>query len=531
MEDEKASRRSVITSPGSLLSKRMLISFFWFVLPIATGLFLLYAINSPHFPLLSGNTGNGASWGDSISGDGSLITFVSNDVHLPNGENSRQNVYVYDNRTGAAILVSANSTGEAANGDSGSQASLPAISADGGHVVFYSRSSNLVSGIKSGLFEKNLKSGAVKLVADMAGQDPFSIEAAVSGDGNYVVFTSAQGVYVHDSAADKTVRADVDAAGKTLADPVKGYYRLRPSISADGRLVAFTVYTPAFQKNSQPRSDVYVKDMQTGLAVLESTDEKGQRSQLNGSDGTISADGSRLLYLLAGSIELKDLGSGKAVSVGYGTAPSLSPDGRYVAYQTKDDSAGRPNIYLFDVQVRSNRQVVAPGGWDEPFPRMGPFAVSNNGVIVFTAATSFNGIKPEKCPFDRNHDSGGPLDIDCTNVYRRDVASGDLRMVSGTGGATVATVPEWHPPQYYNSSAQSNLAQAARAQESYRRANGRFAIEVADLKDFGFMPTEGVTIDISNATSSDYCMLARGSGGSTWYLSKSRGSPTTSACR
>ena len=519
-------------SPGSLLSKKTLISLFWFVLPIATGLFLLYAINSPHFPLLSGKTGNGASWGDSISGDGSLVVFVSNDAHLPNGENSRQNVYVYDNRTGTVILVSVNSAGEAANGDSGSQSSLPAISADGSHVVFYSRSSNLVSGIKSGLFEKNLKSGEIKLVADMAGQDPFSVETAVSGNGNYVVFTSAQGVFVHDSETDKTVRADVDAAGKALADPVEGYYRFRPSISADGRLVAFTVYTPVFQKNAQPRSDVFVKNMQTGLAVLESTDEKGQRSPLNSSDGTISADGSRLLYLLAGSIELKELGSGKTVSVGYGTAPSLSPDGRYVAYQTEDGSGsdGRQNIHLFDVQVRSNRQVVALDGRDESFPRMGPFAVSNNGVIVFTTAASFNGIEPEKCTFDWNHDSGAP-DVDCTNVYRRDVASGDLRMVSGTGGATVATVPEWHPPQYYNSSTQVNLLQAAQAQESYRRANGRFAFEVADLKDFGFMPTEGVIIDILDATNSDYCMQARGSGGSIWYLSKSSGSPTTSACR
>ena len=530
---------------GILINRKKLIPVFWFVLPVVIGLFLIYAINSPYFPSLSGKTGNGYSYGYSISADGRLIAFVSNDAHLPDGDNNKRSVYVFDNQTGAATLVSTNAAGEAADASSGSETALPAISADGSKVVFYSRASNLVPGIAGGLFEKDLKSGEVKLVDDMTMQaaplDMPDTETAVSADGRFVIFTSSQGIFLHDGDADKTVRVDVDASGKALPGSFPG--PTTPSISSDGRFVAFTAYTSSAGQQGVPQSEVYIKDMQTGKLQSESADDNWH-SGLDGTVSAISADGNLLLYLVGGQIELKDLRNGKTVKIAdAGEVPALSPNGRYVAYQIHspgsnapgsgkcEDTANCPNIYLYDTQVGSRRQVVAPASWSEIYHDPRRMAVDNDGTVVFTAAAGFAGIEPEKCVLGRDQGYSQPEQFDCTNVFRRDVSSGDLVMVSGTGGSTVIPVPEWHPPRYYNSAVMDSLSQAGQAQERFRASRGKYAQNMADLKDFGFSPPEDVRATITSASPVDYCISAAArEGGSTWYISNRSQSPTTSAC-
>src|SRR5262249_23718164 len=77
----------------------------------------------------------------SLSGDGTRVAFKSLASNLVRGDgNAVQDVFVRDLLQGTIECVSLSSHGDLAN-DSSSQ---PAISADGKHVAFFSRASNLV---------------------------------------------------------------------------------------------------------------------------------------------------------------------------------------------------------------------------------------------------------------------------------------------------------------------------------------------------------------------------------------------------
>ena len=90
-----------------------------------------------------GTPGNGASTAPSISGDGSLVAFVSQATNLVTGVSSAQSqIYVHNRQTNQVEVVSRNSTVSVIQGDGISSA--PAISTDGRFVAFVSQSTNLV---------------------------------------------------------------------------------------------------------------------------------------------------------------------------------------------------------------------------------------------------------------------------------------------------------------------------------------------------------------------------------------------------
>ncbi|MGH8893485.1 MAG: TolB family protein, partial [Actinomycetes bacterium] len=78
-----------------------------------------------------------------ISADGRHVGFMSFAGRLvPGDSNGAEDVFVHDRRTGATSRVSVASDGSQANEAN----SWPAVSADGRHVAFISRASNLVTG-------------------------------------------------------------------------------------------------------------------------------------------------------------------------------------------------------------------------------------------------------------------------------------------------------------------------------------------------------------------------------------------------
>lgn len=95
----------------------------------------------------TGEQGNAQSTNPSISANGRFVAFYSEADNLVEGDsNSSSDIFVHDRQTGATILVSVTSSGEAGNGMSGS----PAISADGRSVAFTSFSDDLVDGDTNG---------------------------------------------------------------------------------------------------------------------------------------------------------------------------------------------------------------------------------------------------------------------------------------------------------------------------------------------------------------------------------------------
>lgn len=245
----------------------------------------------------SGVEENAASAGrPAISADGNLIAFTSAATNLVPGVTSgRENVYLHSRSGGGIELVSVTPSGREPNGAS----SEPALSADGRYVAFQTAATDLVAGgpaaevVVYDRFAHTATAVSVdgKKAAD--GENP-----SISDDGRYVAFQSnnpnlaapkATGnppyIYVRDLAKQKTVLASVSSTGKPVGD-----FNQNPAISGNGRYVAF-------QSNNVPgttngSSDVFVHDLQTGSTVLVSVDSAGAPADRgSASDPSISDDG------------------------------------------------------------------------------------------------------------------------------------------------------------------------------------------------------------------------------------------------
>jgi Tol biopolymer transport system component len=130
--------------------------------------------------------------------------------------------------------------------------SSPAVSADGGYVAFTSSASNLVTGDTNrtnDVFVRELQTGATSRasVGSSGTQaNDWSYKPSVSADGRYVAFASyasslvpgdtnaTNDIFVHDRQTGATSRVSVGPSG-TQAN----HWSFGPSLSADGKYVAF----------------------------------------------------------------------------------------------------------------------------------------------------------------------------------------------------------------------------------------------------------------------------------------------------
>jgi uncharacterized repeat protein (TIGR01451 family) len=248
----------------------------------------------------TGSQGNRESSGlVDLSADGRYVAFSSNASNLVPGDanvcrdypnvGTCPDVFVHDRQTGATELVSMDSTGNQGNGGSGS----PATSADGRFVAFSSSASNLVAGDTNALcyngwfydncpdvFVHDRQTGVTQRVSvDSAGNqgNAGSYWPAISADGRYVAFMSQASnlvtgdtnvlcyngsyydcfdIFVHDRQTGVTERVSIDSAGD------QGNQDSRwPSISADGRYVAFTSWaTNLVPGDTNGAGDIFVRD-------------------------------------------------------------------------------------------------------------------------------------------------------------------------------------------------------------------------------------------------------------------------------
>ena len=149
-------------------------------------------------PTLAPKTGSEDSTlttGSAVSADGRYVVYASKAPELAaNDANSAQDVFVRDNQTKTVTLISRNPAKASGNGNSFS----PVISRDGQFVVFVSDASDLVAGDGNGasdlfLWERS-QPDTLTLISKINGGttsgDRASINPIISGNGQYVVFTS-----------------------------------------------------------------------------------------------------------------------------------------------------------------------------------------------------------------------------------------------------------------------------------------------------------------------------------------------------
>lgn len=251
-----------------------------------------------------GGQGNGVSWNSSISSDGRLVAIGSSASNLvSNDTNGTYDVFVHDCLNGSTERVSVDSSGAQGNGIS----LCFAISADGRYVAFCSRATNLVAVDTNGTWDVFVRDRALgtteRVSVDSSGMEGNGASSTstlgISADGRVVAFGSVASnlvandtngtydVFVHDLSSGLTERVSVDSSGVQAND-----YATRPSISADGMVVAFD--SPAsnlIANDTNGWPDVFVHDRSTGVTERVSVDSSGAESNLDSEQATISADG------------------------------------------------------------------------------------------------------------------------------------------------------------------------------------------------------------------------------------------------
>jgi Tol biopolymer transport system component len=353
-----------------------------------------------------GTQGNGDSGdsGTSISADGRFVAFYSDASDLvPGDTNTASDVFVHDRQTGQTTRVSVASDGTQGNYES----RYPSISADGRFVAFDSSASNLVPGDTNGyrdVFVHDRQTGQTTRVS-VSGDGTqgnsntgFPYGPSVSADGRFVAFDSSasnlvpadtngyRDVFVHDRQTGETTRVSVSSNG-TQGD--SGSYD--PSISADGRFVAFYAYASNLVfGDTNGLEDIFVHDRQTGVTERVSAPTTGGgQSKGESYYPSISADGRYVAFwsyasnLVLGDtngcddVFVRDRLTGQTTRVSvssdgtqgnsYSYGPSISTDGRYVMFHSyasnlvPDDTNACGDVFMRDRQTGETMRVSVSG--------------------------------------------------------------------------------------------------------------------------------------------------------------------------
>lgn len=250
----------------------------------------------------NGNEGNGLSETPDLSGDGNLIVFASTASNLvSNDSNGKKDIFIHNRQTATTSLLSISSSGSQANNSSSS----PAISADGRFVVFVSTATNLVANDSNGssdIFLLDRDSGLIKLISrDSTGMlaEGDSFNPAISADGQYIVYESlaqnlipgdnnaSSDIFVYDRITAETALASVKSNG-TIGN--NGSFK--PAISGDGRYIAFeSLADNLVSGDTNSLQDIFVHDRLTGQTGRVNLDSFGAQANNTSSNAQISADG------------------------------------------------------------------------------------------------------------------------------------------------------------------------------------------------------------------------------------------------
>ena len=246
----------------------------------------------------------------------------------------------------------------------------------------------------------------------------FSLAPSISDDGRFVAFTSDSNnlvsgdtnsiadVFVHDRQTGTTERVSVGSSG-TQGNSSS----LAPRISSDGRFVAFfSAASNLVSSDTNGTSDVFVHDRQTGTTSRVSVDSSGSQGNGISVAPSISSDGRFVTFQSAASnlvsgdtnsstdvfVHDQQTGTTERVSVGSsGTqgndlslTPSISSDGRFVAFQSdannlvSGDTNRSADIFVHDRQTGTTSRVSVDSSGGQGNNRSLDSSISGNGRFV-----------------------------------------------------------------------------------------------------------------------------------------------------
>jgi Tol biopolymer transport system component len=323
------------------------------------------------------------------------VVFTSASAKLvPGDTNGHRDVFVRDLAAGTTTLVSVGQNGLPANNDSDDAS----ISADGRYVAFGSLASNLVAGDTNGfsdVFVRDLATGTTTRISlppaggQANGLSAFGSPAMISANGRYVAFSSTaqnlapgkpdftREVYVADRQTGTLTRASVPQAGGWANGPSDA-----ASVSNAGVVVFQSAASNLVPGDQNGAKDVFVRDPAAGTTVLVShtpAGTSGNGASLAGLPG-ITPDGAHVVLSSGASdlvpddangatgdvfvydrgrdaISLVSVGVGGAPAKGTSTDPTVSADGRRVAFASfaanlvPGDTNGTTDVFVRDLQA------------------------------------------------------------------------------------------------------------------------------------------------------------------------------------
>lgn len=423
-----------------------------------------------------------------LSPDGRFVAFLSSAAGLvTNALHGDYQCYLRDLQARTTVLINADTNGA---GWALTSMPVPFLDAAGQTVAFEAPDGSLVAGDHNrsyDVFVRDVAAASNELVSvrdpafpSLSPNGPSELSpSCASADGRMIVFASAAtdlvlndtngatDVFVRDLLTGSNILVSVAADGVTPGDGIS----FEPSISADGRYVVFTSaadnLVPGDTNNA---TDVFVRDLWAGVTRLVSAAPNGispgnARSHLP----MISASGLRVVFS-SNSTNLapvsapfenlfwRDLSTAKtyALSSAYGGySPSMSPDGRFVAF-VGNPQLGFPHLYVWDAQqaapIYTNSTFGIASAALSPDARRVIYLVTGSGSVAFYAfdlvahtnalvTTNFLASQPGLSFSSDGHfltyaARSGPFGPFGTNqVYRYDFWSNTTLLVSHSFGA------------------------------------------------------------------------------------------------
>ncbi|MFK5969077.1 MAG: hypothetical protein QM487_03005 [Candidatus Marithrix sp.] len=342
-----------------------------------------------------------------ISNNGRYIVFQSRASNLIENDNKGWDIFVYDLLQHQIELVSVDNDGKQIGGEF----HPPSISADGRYVVFakksfynnnlfiHDRETSITKIVDSYTHKYPLISSNGKYIVSFSSNDLVECDSgseiylqnldsytttfigcgtysflSISGDGKFIAFTSFNKgrsiVSVYDRTKNNITEVSVDSNGNKANKSSR-----LPKISTNGRYVVFeSDATNLVENDTNEQTDIFLHDLETGITSRVNVDNDGNQSKKGGSTPSISGDGRYVAFNSGDNLDngipsnnrskifVHDMQTGENINLPsrdyfIDSPVSFNTDGQYIAFFTQVGSPWTSyhdgHIYLYDMGAGS----------------------------------------------------------------------------------------------------------------------------------------------------------------------------------
>ena len=345
----------------------------------------------------TGDSGVAGARAAAMSADGRFVAFTSEAADLVAGDrNGRADVFLRDRILGRTVRVSRAGCAD------------PQVSRGGDLVLF-----TTVSGGRPVLRLWNRSTRRIARIPVARGRRLAG--AALAAEGEHVALLTGRRARGGDLEDVELALYDVEARDREVVLALgSGAVTSPPSLSRDGRRLAFATRARLVPSDRNSSADVYVLDTGTRALTRVSVRSSGRGARGSSGDPVIAANGRFVAFSSTSQLVRRD--SNKTIDVyvhdlrrdrttrasvtnaerqlkGASSSPSISSDGRRVAFQlSPDDRVGDADGPIGDVAIRdrltSRTRIASVGPDNLPGGRSGFPVIAGAGCAVAFASAA-----------------------------------------------------------------------------------------------------------------------------------------------